>query len=117
MSDMTWRKADGSTGEYSGPLMDLGHGIPRPMRDHGARRAVFDLAFGYVSGFPVRDVLAFSFRSLFPQRGVPTAYAEAVPGGADVDVRTRASALDGWARTAGQWPSSPPASIIGGRDE
>lgn len=64
---MQWRKRDGSTGEYVGPLIELGQGIPRPMRDHGLRRAIFDLAFGYVSGFPLRDILPFAFRSLFPQ--------------------------------------------------
>jgi len=70
---MQWRKADGSTGRYSGPLQSLGHGIPRPMRDWGVRRAVFDFCFGYVSGFPLRDILAYSLRSLFPQK---TLYAE-----------------------------------------
>ena len=72
MSDMQWRKRDGTTGTYAGPLVDLGQGIPRQMRAHGFRRAVFDLAFGYVSGFPLRDILAFSVRSLLPQRDIPT---------------------------------------------
>lgn len=67
MSDMQWRKANGDVGDYEGPLVDLGQGIPRRMRDHGFRRAVFDLAFGYVSGFPLRDIIPFSLRSLFPQ--------------------------------------------------
>jgi hypothetical protein len=47
------------------------------MRDHGIRRAVYDLAFGYASGFPVRDILPFALRSLLPQRGIPTASAPA----------------------------------------
>lgn len=68
MSDMQWRKANGQTGEYTGPLMPLGHGIPRCMRDFGIRRAIFDLAFGYASGFPVRDIIPFAIRSLFPYR-------------------------------------------------
>lgn len=64
---MQWRKANGDFGAYTGPLVDLGQGIPRRMRDHGIRRALFDLAFGYVSGFPVRDIIPFALRSLFPQ--------------------------------------------------
>ena len=67
MSDMQWRRANGRMGSYEGPLVDLGQGIPRRMGDHGIRRALYDIAFGYVSGFPVRDILAFSWRSLFPQ--------------------------------------------------
>lgn len=66
--DMQWRRADGTMGTYHGPLKSLGHGIPRPMRDHGFRRALFDLAYGYTSGFPVRDILPFALRSLFRQR-------------------------------------------------
>ncbi|WP_138945260.1 hypothetical protein [Plantibacter sp. M259] len=65
-ADMQWRKANGQTGRYTGPLMDLGRGIPRKMRDHGVRRAIFDLAYGYVSGFPMRDIIVFAGRSLFP---------------------------------------------------
>lgn len=65
---MQWRKADGTTGEYVGPLVELGKGIPRNLPPHGIRRAIFDLAFGYISGFPIWDVLVFSARSLFPQR-------------------------------------------------
>lgn len=68
MSDMQWRRSNGETGQYSGRLVDLGYGIPRELPDHGIRRALFDLAFGWVSGFPFWDVLVFSARSLFPQR-------------------------------------------------
>lgn len=67
--DMQWKRADGTIGTYTGPLDDLGYGIPRnPRTQWGIRRAIFDLAFGYVSGFPIRDVLAFSARSLLPPR-------------------------------------------------
>lgn len=66
---MQWRRADGSTGQYIGPLDDLGYGIPRnPPTSWGPRQALFDLAFGYVSGFPITDVLVFSARSLLPPR-------------------------------------------------
>lgn len=65
--EMQWRRADGTFAEYAGILDDLGYGIPRnPSTEWGIRRALFDLAFGYVSGFPIRDVLAFSLRSLLP---------------------------------------------------
>lgn len=68
--DMQWRRADGTIAEYTGPLDDLGYGIPRnPRTAWGIRRALFDLAYGYVSGFPILDVLAFSARSLLPPRG------------------------------------------------
>lgn len=74
VGDMQWRKADGSTGEYHGLLHDLGYGIPRnPRTSWGLRRAVFDLAFGYVSGFPMWDIIVFSTRSLFPPRTLDTA--------------------------------------------
>lgn len=68
--DMQWRRADGSFAEYTGPLDDLGYGIPRnPHTQWGIRRALFDLAYGYVSGFPILDVLTFAARSLLPPRG------------------------------------------------
>lgn len=76
MSDMQWRKAGGETGHYNGPLFNLGHGIPRQLPEHGPRRAIFDLAFGYVSGFPVRDIIPFSIRSLFPQQPQPAQMQE-----------------------------------------
>lgn len=80
MTDMQWRKLNGDTGTYTGPLVNLGHGIPRQMGAHGFRRAVYDIAFGYVSGFPVRDIIPFALRSLFPQRALEAevAYAEKV---------------------------------------
>lgn len=77
--DVQWRRADGTTGTYHGPLRSLGVGIPRPMRDHGFRRAVFDLAYGYTSGFPVRDIIPFAACSLFRQR-IATAYAQTAAG-------------------------------------
>ncbi|WP_193596085.1 hypothetical protein [Microbacterium sp. YJN-G] len=67
-ADMTWRRADGTMGEYRGELVELGMGIPRRKGAFGIRRAAFDLAFGYVSGFPVRDIIPFAVRSLFPGR-------------------------------------------------
>lgn len=72
---MQWRRRDGSTGTYSGELLDLGYGIPRKRGFWGVRAALFDLAFGYVSGFPVRDILPFAARSLLPSR--PTILTEA----------------------------------------
>lgn len=69
--DMQWRRANGTTGTYTGPLLDLGHGIPRDLPGWGIRRALFDIAFGYVSGFPIRDILAFSLRSVLPSRPLP----------------------------------------------
>jgi hypothetical protein len=74
--EMHWRRADGSMGEYAGPLRDLGHGIPRPDHGPGIRRALFDLAFGYVSGFPVRDILAYVFPGSFREAPVLEATAD-----------------------------------------
>lgn len=49
------------------PSMDLGRG-GRPTPDWGLRRAVFDAAFGYVSGFRKRDILYYlATRSLSPR--------------------------------------------------
>lgn len=78
MPEMQWRKANGETGSYSGPLVALGHGIPRKAGSFGVRRAIYDAAFGYVSGFPVRDIFAFSVRSLFPQRTLSVVAADAI---------------------------------------
>lgn len=66
MSEMQWKRWNGATGVYDGPTVDLGTAIPRRLPDFGFRRAVFDLAFGYVNGFPLLDVIAYSMRSLFP---------------------------------------------------
>jgi hypothetical protein len=72
---VSWRRADGTTGEYTGPLQELGHGIPRRDTGPGIRRALFDLAFGYVSGFPVRDILAYVFPGSFREGSVLEATA------------------------------------------
>jgi hypothetical protein len=48
------------------------------MRDHGIRRALYDVAFGYVSGFPITDILTFSAQALIPHRQIPTVQAERV---------------------------------------
>jgi hypothetical protein len=74
--EMHWRRADGSMGEYAGPLRDLGHGIPRPDHGPGIRRALFDFTFGYVSGFPVRDIVAYVIRSSFRDGPILDAVAE-----------------------------------------
>jgi len=92
-----WRRADGTTGEYEGHVRDLGHGIPRRDSGPGVRRAVFDLAFGYVSGFPVRDILAFVLRSSFREGPVLEATAEEVPDDPQ-DAQNRAQ--DGRSRVA-----------------
>lgn len=53
----------------------LGFGV-NPIRytlKHGIRRAIYDFAFGYVSGFPVRDILPWVWRfSLSPKRASRT---------------------------------------------
>ena len=68
-SDMQWVGFGGKTKEYRGLLYELGQGVPRKVPGWGIRRAIFDLAFGYVSGFPVRDILYFVFtRSLWPRK-------------------------------------------------
>lgn len=65
---MQWRRWHGDTATYTGTLLDLGWGIPRKRGAWGLRAALFDLAFGYVSGFPLRDILPFATRSLLPRR-------------------------------------------------
>lgn len=64
--DMQWIRWNGRTGRYDGDLIELGQGIPRKMREWGLRRALFDLAYGYTSGFPVRDIIPFALRRLLP---------------------------------------------------
>lgn len=65
---MQWRRADGSTGRYEGRLVNLGYGIPRPRRNRFTR-ALWHLALGYASGFPIWDILTFTARE-FPSRPV-----------------------------------------------
>ena len=76
--EVAWRRADGTTGKYTGPIRELGQGIPRGDSGPGIRRALFDLAFGYVSGFPVRDILAYVFPGSFRAAPILEAAAEEV---------------------------------------
>lgn len=128
IGDMQWRRADGTTGTYHGPLKSLGQGIPRKMGPHGFRRALFDLAFGYTSGFPVRDIIPFALRSLFPQR-VATAYVQTEQGAEhrmnpatseyleSFGIDTKRMPLDGWDRSGytafgGPGPLGDPARPV-----
>lgn len=66
---MRWAHRDGTAAVYVGPLIDLGQGIPRP-RSHRPliyrmQRALWHLTFGYASGFPVRDIVAFTARGFW----------------------------------------------------
>lgn len=46
----------------------LGEAHHRPMGDYGLRRALWDIAFGYVSGFRILDIAWFVLtRSLHPR--------------------------------------------------
>lgn len=55
----------------------------------GLRRALFDLAFGYVSGFPVRDIVPFVLLSLLPRSAREAATdVESVPVQGDAVVGT-----------------------------
>lgn len=70
---MQWRRFNGQTGTYSGPLVDLGQAIPRRVRSWGPGAALHHFAYGYASGFPLRDVIPFALRYLLPpSRKVPT---------------------------------------------
>lgn len=67
--EMRWKKPNGETAIYHGTLHDLGYGIPRHLpRDWGIKRATYDFALGYASGFPLGHVLAFSMRRLLPRK-------------------------------------------------
>jgi len=75
--EMQWVGLGGKTAKYHGPLFELGEGVPRNVPDQGVRRAIFDACFGYVSGFPVRDIAYFVVtRSLWRQRTIPTVRVE-----------------------------------------
>lgn len=67
--EMRWARRDGTVGSYIGPLTELGQGIPRPRSTrpivYRLQRALWHLALGYVSGFPVRDILAFTRRGFW----------------------------------------------------
>jgi len=39
--------------------MDMGRGSFRNLPQYGLRRAIWDAAFGYVSGFPKRDIVYY----------------------------------------------------------
>lgn len=66
---MRWARRDGTVGSYIGPVRDLGEGIPRPRSTrpliYRMQRALWHLAFGYVSGFPILDVVAFTVRGFW----------------------------------------------------
>jgi hypothetical protein len=53
-----WVQRDGSPARAEAAV-DLGWGIERAYPRRGFRRMLWDFCFGYVSGYPVRDVLAF----------------------------------------------------------
>ena len=79
MGEVTWRRANGTTGVYKGEVWELGVGIPRHLPEWGLRRALSDLAYGYTSGFPLRDIIPYCLRALFPPSGrIPTVHAEPI---------------------------------------
>jgi len=45
---------------YTGPLQELGQGIPRKFKLGGLKEFAYHLAFGYTSGFPLRDIIYWS---------------------------------------------------------
>lgn len=60
---MQWRGWGDRPREYTGDLRYLGWGVPRPRAERGTwRRIVWDLAFGYVSGFPKRDIVWYVWK-------------------------------------------------------
>jgi hypothetical protein len=66
---LPWVDWHGRAQTYTGPLRELGRGIPRPRSRrpmiYRMQRAAWHLALGYASGFPVRDVLAFTLRGFW----------------------------------------------------
>lgn len=86
VGSMTWRHRDGTPAEYVGPLTELGRGIPRKRSRrpfaYRMQRAAWHLALGYVSGYPVRDILAFTIRGFWhiplPSDPIPDAIIEEV---------------------------------------
>lgn len=47
--------------------IDLGTGV-MPKQHNGIKRALFDLALGYLSGYPIKDVLYYVFKISLSQR-------------------------------------------------
>lgn len=89
--EIRWGRRDGTVGVYTGPVLDLGDGIPRPTSTrptiYRLQRMVWHLALGYVSGFPVRDIVVYALREFWPIEDItdiPTAEVEAhvvfIPG-------------------------------------
>lgn len=68
--EVRWGRRDGTVGVYVGPVIALGDGIPRPRSRnplfYRMQRFAWHVAFGYVSGFPVRDILAYALREWWP---------------------------------------------------
>lgn len=54
----TYVGAGGTIREIATPF-DLGYGVMRASKRYGIRRAVWDIAYGYVSGFRKRDIAYF----------------------------------------------------------
>lgn len=57
-NDLTFLGVGGVTKTVSADF-DLGVAHERPMGEFGIRRAIWDIAYGYVNGFPIRDILWF----------------------------------------------------------
>ena len=53
-----WVRSDGRP-DRARAEVDLGNGAMRNYPRFGFRRMLWDFCFGYVSGYPVRDILAF----------------------------------------------------------
>lgn len=65
---VSWVKADGTTAEAPA-IFNLGwaaRGIPP--KEYGLRRALWDIAFGHVSGFPLRDIAYYVRTRSFSRR-------------------------------------------------
>lgn len=67
---MQWRGPRGESVWYEGPMFDLGYGIKGRHQDRGIRGLVWDLAFGYVSGFPVSHILHYALTHVFRPKAV-----------------------------------------------
>lgn len=78
--EMSWLGAGGAT-RTAPAVLDLGWttGANFPRRKYGIRRALWDIAFGYVSGFPLRDIAYFVRTRSLSGRARHTAFRREYP--------------------------------------
>jgi hypothetical protein len=68
LTELQWLGVGGKSRVFQGDLFFLGWAVPRGLPVTGFRRAWWDFCFGYVSGFPLRDIFYYIATRSFSSR-------------------------------------------------